>query len=101
MNGPQRLLEGAQKHRMALLCSEENPVECHRSLLVGHVLLDHGIELVHIRGDGRLQSQADLERETYTSDARQQLLFDELKETRWKSIRSVSPKPGQPNSSAS
>ncbi len=98
LDGIERLEEGIQKYRVALMCSEEDPAECHRNLLVGRVLADRGMELRHIRGDGRLQSQAELDRESGAGDPRQQFLFEELKESPWKSIRSVSPKPEQPNS---
>jgi uncharacterized protein (DUF488 family) len=101
LEGIQRLEKGIQKYRVALLCSEEDPVECHRNLLVGRVLIGRGTEVWHIRGDGRLQSQAELQRESCKGDPRQQFLFEELKEPPWRSIRSVSPKPRQPNSSES
>ena len=39
-NGIERLLRGIKKFRVALLCSEENPANCHRRLLVGKVLQD-------------------------------------------------------------
>lgn len=101
LEGIERLEEGIQKYRVALMCSEEDPAECHRNLLVGRVLADRGAELRHIRGDGRLQSQAELDRESGAGDPRQQFLFEELKEQPWRSIRSVSLKPEQPNSSES
>ena len=33
---------------------------CHRRLLVGRVLAERGVELMHIRGDGRVQSETEL-----------------------------------------
>ena len=36
-----KLEQGAQRHRLALLCSEENPSVCHRKLLVSRVLHIH------------------------------------------------------------
>ena len=42
------------------MCSEEDPAVCHRHLLVGRVLAGEGLTLRHIRGDGRLQTDADL-----------------------------------------
>ncbi len=79
--GIERLEKGIQKFRVALMCSAENPAECHRHLLVGRVLGRRGVELVHIRSDGRLQTQAELDHETGRSDRQQKLLFDELKVT--------------------
>jgi uncharacterized protein (DUF488 family) len=83
--------------RAALLCSEEDPTVCHRFLLVGRVLNGLGVEVQHIRGDGRVQSDAELaageRKET------QGMLFAELEESPWKSIRSVLPKKQLPSSS--
>jgi uncharacterized protein (DUF488 family) len=101
LQGIERLEKGIREYRVAILCSEENPAECHRNLLVGRVLAGRGVEPWHIRGDGRLQSQADVDRESCTGDPRQQLLFEELKERPWRSTRSVLPEPQQPNSSES
>ena len=36
----------------AVMCSEEDPASCHRSLLVGRALADAGIAVRHARGDG-------------------------------------------------
>ena len=49
-----RLVDGAREHRIALMCSEGQPRECHRRLLVGKVLAERGIELHHILPDGEV-----------------------------------------------
>ncbi|HEX3372223.1 MAG TPA: DUF488 domain-containing protein, partial [Candidatus Acidoferrales bacterium] len=51
-----RLEKGIREYTVAMLCAEENPSTCHRRLLVGRVLLEHGVRVEHIRGDGRLQT---------------------------------------------
>jgi uncharacterized protein (DUF488 family) len=90
---------GAQ--RTAVMCGEENPAECHRKLLIGRVLAEHGVEVVHIRGDGRVQSDAELEREQREArDGGQMMLFGDLEKKEWTSTRSVSPEKLRPNSSA-
>jgi uncharacterized protein (DUF488 family) len=73
-----------------LLCSEEDPSKCHRHLLIGRVLRDRGVAVSHIRGDGCIQTEADLDsQETDTSP--QTALFEITSEERqWRSIRSVS-----------
>ena len=48
----QRLVAGARGHRLALVCSEADPQDCHRRLLVGRVLTTEGAELRHILPDG-------------------------------------------------
>lgn len=51
--GIQRVLEGASRFKLALLCSEGKHTACHRWLLVGRVLIrDHGVDVVHIQADG-------------------------------------------------
>jgi uncharacterized protein (DUF488 family) len=49
-----RVERGAERYRIALLCSEENPAVCHRHLLIAPALSERGIEYLHIRGDGSL-----------------------------------------------
>jgi uncharacterized protein (DUF488 family) len=95
LEGVERLERGLRQYRVALLCSEEDPAECHRNLLVSRVLATRGVTAWHIRGDGRLQSQAEVD---HPGGRQQQLLFAELKETPWRSIRSVSPKSQPPDS---
>jgi uncharacterized protein (DUF488 family) len=55
--GIDRLRRGIGRYRVALLCSEEDPAGCHRRLLVGRVLVNDGVRLLHIRGDGSLQPE--------------------------------------------
>jgi uncharacterized protein (DUF488 family) len=42
----------------AIMCAEEDPKSCHRRLLIGRVLRERGIEVLHIRGDGRVEPQS-------------------------------------------
>lgn len=44
----------------ALMCSELNPAQCHRSKLVGRTLDKKGIKVLHIDEKGRLRSQQDV-----------------------------------------
>lgn len=60
LTGIQRLKEIGRTSRAAIMCSEEDPALCHRHLLIGYVLAQQGVELVHIRGNGRLQSEKQL-----------------------------------------
>jgi uncharacterized protein (DUF488 family) len=92
--GIERLQRSAAEHRIAIMCSEENPAVCHRHLLVTRVISRRGIDVRHIRGDGRLESEDDI-----TPFETQGVLFTELKDESWKSLRSVSPKPRPLNSS--
>jgi uncharacterized protein (DUF488 family) len=85
------LITGCQEHRVAILCSEEDPINCHRRLLVGRVLRDRGIDVVHLRADGATQTEAEvaaLELVRYP-DRYQGTMFDSM-EDQWRSIQSVS-----------
>lgn len=50
--GLERVLEGAGKYRIAMMCSEQDPLDCHRCLLVGRALAEKGINVGHILADG-------------------------------------------------
>ena len=56
-----RVIEGARKHRIALMCSERDPLDCHRCLLVGRALARRGVHVSHILGDGSMASQDQIE----------------------------------------
>ena len=45
----------ASRRQTVVLCSEEDPSHCHRLLLLGPSLEENGCELLHVRGDGRVQ----------------------------------------------
>jgi len=99
--GIRRLRAGLADHRMALMCSEEDPRQCHRYLLVARVLEQSGVPVLHVRGDGRIQTAADLEDEAARErgEAGQLTLFESTEEQPWRSIRSVSPRSVRPTSS--
>lgn len=58
-HGLDRVVHGAAKHRIVLLCAEREPLECHRTLLVAPALDKRGIEVAHIHADGRLESHGE------------------------------------------
>jgi uncharacterized protein (DUF488 family) len=97
--GLSRLERGIREYKVALLCAEENPAACHRRLLVGRVLVDRGIQVEHIRGDGRIQTEEEVAAEVDPN--RDQLtLFQKVEAEPWKSIPSVLRKKRPNNSSA-
>ncbi|HZZ95263.1 MAG TPA: DUF488 domain-containing protein [Usitatibacter sp.] len=57
--GIERVERGAHEHRIALMCAEREPLECHRTLLVSRALAGRGIRVLHILSDGRLESHDD------------------------------------------
>ena len=60
-HGLDRIVQGAAKMRVALMCSEKDPVDCHRCIIVSPRLRDRGIEVLHILSDGSLESQEQAE----------------------------------------
>jgi uncharacterized protein (DUF488 family) len=54
--GIERLVALASERKTAILCAEEDPGRCHRRLLVAPALRQRDVSVVHIRGDGRLDS---------------------------------------------
>jgi uncharacterized protein (DUF488 family) len=82
----ERLIDGAHRHRIALVCSEGNPHDCHRRLLVGKVLSDRGVELRHILPDGTIRTELSVA----LSDDDEQCSFLEDEQTPWRSTQSVS-----------
>jgi len=56
-------MNGIRDYRVVVMCSEENPAHCHRRLLVGSVLSEKAVQVQHIRGDGRLQTEDEVARE--------------------------------------
>jgi len=101
-DGIERVLAGSERYRVALLCAEEDPRDCHRRLLVARVLAERGALIRHIRGDGRLQPEEELraELEAEHPERAQLELFGPPEVDEWKSTRSVLPRKAPENSSA-
>ncbi len=57
--GLDRISSGAQQYRVALMCAEKEPLECHRTILVARELRRRGVEVAHIHADGRLEQHED------------------------------------------
>ena len=53
--------------KIALMCAEIEPERCHRFALISPVLQAKGISVIHIRPEGKLQANEDLERELVES----------------------------------
>jgi uncharacterized protein (DUF488 family) len=65
--GVTRLKNGAiQGHRIALLCAEADPFECHRFSLISYQLVREDLLVKHILRDGSLIDNSELERRLRT-----------------------------------
>jgi len=60
--GISRLIDGAARMRIALLCSERDPLNCHRGLLVARSLATEGIDIKHILDNDMTETQTQYER---------------------------------------
>lgn len=90
--GIERLAAGCVKYRVVIMCAEENPSECHRRRLIGPVLAQHGIEEMHIRGNGELNLESELKQDedNLSRDSEQLTLFAQpALQKPWRSSRPV------------
>jgi len=55
-SGLDRVIRGASEYRVALMCAEKEPLDCHRTILVARALTELGVTVQHILADGRLES---------------------------------------------
>jgi uncharacterized protein (DUF488 family) len=56
--GISRLVSGAQENRIALMCAEKEPLDCHRTLLICRHLRPFGLPIRHILEDGRIEEHS-------------------------------------------
>lgn len=56
-----RVAIAARSSRVALMCAEADPIECHRFLLIGRVLNDKAFDVRHILSNGEVESHAHAE----------------------------------------
>ena len=61
--GLRRVIEGAQSYRITLMCSERDPLTCHRCLLVGRALEERGARVSHLLDSGECVSHSAIEDE--------------------------------------
>lgn len=59
--GLDRVIEGGNRYRIALMCAERDPLDCHRCLLIGRRLRERGLEVGHILADGTIQPHQAIE----------------------------------------
>ena len=58
-DGIRRVIRAADERHVALLCTEKEPLECHRTLLVARALAERGVAVQHILADGALESHGE------------------------------------------
>jgi uncharacterized protein (DUF488 family) len=75
--GIDRLLEIAEANTTAILCSEEDPANCHRHHLIAKYLLEYfpEVDVRHIRGDGQVYGAGAILKSVSDNKADQLKLF--------------------------
>jgi uncharacterized protein (DUF488 family) len=53
--GLDRVVAATRRGRVCLMCAEREPLDCHRCLLVGRALAEHGLSIGHILSDGTIE----------------------------------------------
>ena len=61
-DGLDRVIDKAGEARPALLCAEEDPLTCHRTILICRHLRNRVDAIFHIRGDGSMETNEVFER---------------------------------------
>jgi uncharacterized protein (DUF488 family) len=59
--GIERICQGAERYQIALMCAEQDPITCHRAILVCPYLKDRGLKIQHIGKNGDLENHDLLE----------------------------------------
>lgn len=81
LEGIERLVKGCKMgYKIALLGAMQDPIRCHRSILLGRVLEQRGFNIKYIMHEGNLSCQEDIEEsllEKYFAE-RNQLSVDNL-----------------------
>jgi len=78
--GLERLIQGIHRYRLALMCSEKEPLACHRTTLVCRELkqLYPELNVKHILGDGSIETHEDAEERLIKMHKLQPELFGDL-----------------------
>lgn len=77
LEGIDRVKNGAEDHTIALMCSENDPLKCHRTMMVGRHLKTNGYEVINILKDGSLEAQEEVESKILSKVKTQRSLFSE------------------------
>lgn len=81
-SGIKRVKDGINKgFNIALMCTEKDPIDCHRTILVAPKFYSDGYEVENILENGEIQTQKDIEKrllDIYFPDRMQVTFFDLL-----------------------
>jgi uncharacterized protein (DUF488 family) len=75
--GIERLRSQMQRRRTAVMCSEKDPLDCHRTILICRHLAPAGVRIRHVLEDGGLEEHAAAESRLIRRLKIEPTLFDE------------------------
>ena len=75
-DGLNRLVEAGQKHRVALMCAEKDPLDCHRTILICRNLHQYKLSIRHILADGSIENHDQAERRLIKETGVERTLFE-------------------------
>lgn len=73
------LIEAASHNRLALMCAEKEPLQCHRTILICRHLRTHIPRIKHVTADGAIEDHDDAERRLLRMLKIQPNLFEQEK----------------------
>lgn len=80
IKGMKNVILGLDKgNNIVLMCTEKDPIDCHRAIMIARAFSLNGIEVTHIMPDGGLQTQKELDErllDMYFPDRAQLSIFD-------------------------
>src|SRR5208283_4393107 len=61
MQAVDRMLAASRQHNTVMMCAEEDPLHCHRFMLICPAVVQRGVVPVHLRRAGTLETHRDAE----------------------------------------
>lgn len=84
VQGFENVKKGLIDHNIALMCTEKDPIDCHRAIMVARGFELNGVEVRHILNDATILTQEELNQmllDRYFPDRGQLSLFQEQNKT--------------------
>lgn len=89
--GLNRLIQGAKQYQITLMCAEQDPIVCHRAILICPHLKKTNLEINHIHKNGDLESHECLENRLLKQHNLYKFLLDEQNHVKQLSLFDLRP----------
>ena len=78
VDGINRIIDGIEHdHRIAIMCSEKEPLSCHRTILICRYLKRYDLDIKHILYNGSIESHQEIETRLMHDTKVEPTLFDQ------------------------